>query len=92
MRKEAYAYLHSGKVTYHSYNTQSFVYVRFISDNVDIRYCLAPSDTPFLNNQVERICKDTALTLFRHYPGNGLEEPNENNTENVGMDLNPRCP
>ena len=90
--KGAYAYPHSGNVTYHSYNMQSFVYVRFISDNVDIRYCRAPSDTPFLNNQVVRICKDTAVALFWHYPGNGLEEPKENNTENLGMDLNPLCP
>jgi len=79
-------------VTYHSYNTQSFVCLCTVHFNVDIRYCTAPSDTPFLNNQVERICKDTALILFRHYPGNGLEEPKENNTENVGMDLNPPCP
>jgi hypothetical protein len=90
MRKEAYVDLHGGKVTYHSYNTQSSVClctVRF-----DIRYCTAPSDRSFLNNQVERICKDTALKLFRYYPGNCLEEQKENNTENVGMDLNPRCP
>lgn len=68
------------------------IYVRFISDNVDIRYGTAPNDTPFFNNEVESICKDTALTLFRHHPGNGLEEPEENNKENVGMVVNPRCP
>jgi hypothetical protein len=75
-----------------SFLQHAVVCLRTVHFSVDIRYRTAPSDTLFLNNQVGSICKDTALTLFWQYPGSGLEDSKENNTENVGMDLNPRCP